>query len=275
MGVAAAGYLSAGGLELSADPLGMAPGFQVFPVRLQLVKDFEGTLREIAAVGYGVVEMCSPPGFVTMDMAPLVKMKASEMRRIIGGVGLRCVSCHFQFAELKENLEDRIAWAKVLGLKHMIIATFALPQNATMDDWRRAADDANKMGAQTRKAGMQLGFHNHGFELRQIDGVLIFDELMRRFDKHLVKSQCQVANVVGAGLDPVEFLTKYPGRFVSLHLADRPAGGGRGQAAVGKGTIEWPKVFAAARIGGIEAYFVEMNMEALKDSYPYLHAMKV
>jgi len=44
---------------------------------------------------------------------------------------------------------------------------------------------------------------------------------------------------------------------------------------VGKGTIEWPKVFAAARIGGIEAYFVEMNMEALKDSYPYLHAMKV
>ncbi len=91
--------------------------------------------------------------------------------------------------------------------------------------------------------------------------------MMSRLDPKLVKMQCQVSNVVGAGLDPVAFLTKYPGRFISLHLADKPA--------VGKGAIDWKSVFAAAKEGGIQNYYVEMNMEALIESYPYLRDLKV
>ena len=113
MGAAAAGYLLRGAPQLGADPLGKPIGCQIFPVRKQLVKDFDGTLRELYAAGYRVIEFCSPPGFVTMDMAPLVSMKAAEIRRRVEATGLRVVSCHYQFRELKDNTGERIAFAQM------------------------------------------------------------------------------------------------------------------------------------------------------------------
>jgi sugar phosphate isomerase/epimerase len=273
MGAAAAGCLSGGALQLGADPLGIPVGCQVFPVRVQLVKDFDGTLRELSAAGYRVIEFCSPPGFVTMDMAPLVSMKASEIRRKVEAAGLRTVSCHYQFKELKENVDERIAFAKELGLEQMVVATYGVPKDGTLDDWRRAAEETNKLGEKTRKAGIQLGFHNHGFEFQKIGGVLIFDELMKRWDRKLVKSQFQVS-VVSLGFDPADIIKKYPGRFLSLHLQDWSATTKR-QAPVGQGSIDWKQVFTAAKKGGIKYYFVEMDMAALKASYPYLHSLKV
>lgn len=264
--------IAAAALELTADPLGLPIGCQVYPVRDSLAKDFEGTLRAIASVGYKTIEMCSPPGYGS-DFAPLTKMSASEMRRSINDAGLRCESSHYTRRELNEKLEERIAFAKELGLKQMILSSFAVRKDATMADWMRAADELNKIGEQTQKAGIQAGFHNHNVEFSEIDGVLIYDQLMSRLDPKLVKMQFQVA-VISLGLDPIPFLTKYPGRYVSLHLMDwSPTE--KKLMPVGTGAIDWKKLFAAAKTGGVKNYFVEMNMDALKASYPYLHKLKV
>jgi sugar phosphate isomerase/epimerase len=272
-GITAAGYFSAGARKLEAAPLGLPIGCQVFPVREQLVKDFDGTLREIAAVGYRVIEFCSPPGFVKMGFASLADMKGSEIRQKVTGADLRVVSCHYQFRELKEHLDERISFARELGLKHMVVATLAIPPSAPMDEWKRAADEMNRLGERTRKAGIQLGFHNHGFEFKEIGGVLIFDELMSRFDPKLVKSQFQI-NVVGMGFDPVTYLMKYPGRFLSLHLQDWSVAEKK-EVPVGQGSIDWKRLFTAAKVSGLEYYFVEMSMDALKASYPYLLDLRV
>lgn len=272
IGAAAAGYLSAGAPELRADPLGLPIGCQVYPVREELGKDFEGTLRQIAAIGYRMIEMCSPPGYEKSGFGPLVNMKASEIRQTIRAAGLGCESSHYQFRELKDNLEDRIAYAKELGLKQMIVSTFGL-RDATLSDWERAAGEANKIGEQTQKAGIQLGFHNHNFEFKEIDGVLIYDKLMSAFDPKLVKMQFQVS-VISLGYQAATFLTKYPGRFISLHLQDWSATEKK-QVPVGQGVVDWKKLFTAARTGGVKNYFVELNMDALKASYPYLHELKV
>jgi len=269
----AAGFLSAGALELGANPLGLPIGFQVYPVRELIAKDFGGTLKQLAAVGYRNCEMCSPPGYERSGFASLVKMKASEIRRIINDAGLRCESSHYQFRELKESLEDRISYAKELGLTQMIISTFSLRPEATMDDWRRAADEANQIGSETRKAGLQLGFHNHAFEFKEIDGVLIYDELMRRLDPSLVKMQFQVS-VISLGYEAATFFTKYPGRFLSLHLQDWSPTEKR-LVAVGKGVVDWKKLFAAAKTGGVKNYFVEVSLDALQASCPYLQDLKV
>lgn len=272
-GITAAGYLASGSLELGADPLGMPIGCQVFPVREQLAADFEGTLREIAGIGYRVIEFCSPPSFVNMGFASFVGKKAPEIREKITAAGLRVVSCHYQFSELREHIDERIEFAQELGLKQMVVATLAIPASAPMDDWRRAADEVNKLGERTHKAGIQLGFHNHTFEFKEIGGVLVFDELMRRFDPKLVKSQFQL-NVLSLGLDPVAYLKKYPGRFLSLHLQDWSTTTKK-EVPVGQGSIDWKSVFKAAKASGIKYYFVEMDMNALKASYPYLHDLKV
>jgi sugar phosphate isomerase/epimerase len=272
MGSAAAGYLCGGAPKLAADPLGMPIGCQSYTVRDAIGKDFPGTLKMLAGVGFRTLEMCSPAGYATSGFGPLAKMKAAEIRQAIKAAGLRCISSHFQFQELRQNLDDRIAWAKEMGLTQMIVSTFALPNNATMDDWMRAADALNKIGEQVQKAGIQLGFHNHNFEFRIIDGVLVYDKLMGQLDGKLVKMQFQVA-VIDQGYEAATYLTKYPGRFLSLHLADWSTAEKK-QVPIGKGVVDWAKLFAAARTGGVKNYFVEMDLDLMKASIPYLHQLK-
>jgi sugar phosphate isomerase/epimerase len=271
--VAAGACLGPAARSLWADPLGLPIGCQLYPVREQIAQDFEGLLRQLAAIGYRTIELCSPPGYEKSGFGPLVKMKAAEVRKAFEAAGLRCESSHYQFRELKENLDDRIAYAKELGLKHMVLSTFGLPRSASMADWMKAAGELNKIGEQVKKQGLQLGFHNHNFEFQQIDGVFIYDKLMDEFDPKLVKMQFQVA-VISLGYQAASYLQKYPGRFSSLHLADWSSTEKK-SVPVGAGVVDWKALFAAAKIGGVENYFVEMNMDALKASYPFLRDLKV
>lgn len=273
LAIAAGTCLGPAARALRADPLGLPIGCQLYPVREQIAQDFEGLLRQLATIGYRTIELCSPPGYEKSGFGPLLKMTAAQVRQAFEAAGLRCESSHYQFRELKENLDDRIAYAKELSLKHMVLSTFGLPRNASMADWMKAAGELNKIGEQVKKQGIQLGFHNHNFEFQQIDGVLIYDKLMSEFDPKLVKMQFQVA-VISIGYQAATYLRKYPGRFCSLHLADWSSTEKR-PAPVGAGVVDWKDLFAAAKIGGVENYFVEMNMEALKASYPYLHDLKV
>jgi len=271
-------YGSATGLALAAmglkaSPLGMPIGCQTYPLRESIGKDFAGTLRQIAAGGYRMIEMCSPFSYGKNDFGRLVDLKATGIRQAIQEAGLGCVSCHFQFKELKESLDDRIAFAKELGLKQMIVSTFALRHDAPMADWTQAAGEMNKLGEQTQKAGIQLGFHNHNFEFREIDGVLIYDELMKALDPTLVKMQFQVA-VISLGYEAATYLTKYPGRFISLHLVDW-SNEQKKIVAMGAGSIDWNKLFTAAKTGGIQNYFVEMDWDLMQASVPYLQKLNV
>ena len=270
--LAAASAAATAGLRgLRADPLGLPIGTQLYPVRDLIGKDFPGTLRQIAGMGYRTIEMCSPPGYVNAGFGPLANLKAGEMRKIIQDAGLRCESCHYNFSEVRQHLDERIAFAKELGLSQMVVSTFGLPNTATMDDWTRAAAELNKIGEQTRKAGIQLGFHNHNFEFREIDGVLVYDRLMSTFDASLVKMQFQVA-VISIGFEAATYLKKYPGRFLSMHLADYSTAEKKA-VPVGAGVVEWKALFAAARLGGVKNYFVEMSLDAMGPSYQYLHGL--
>lgn len=272
MGLAAAGYLARGREELHADPLGLPIGCQTWPVREMIGKDFDGTLRQLAAQGYRTIEMCSPPAYEKMGFGALVGMKASAMRDKIRAAGLACESCHFGFKELKDHLEERLSWAQELGLTQMIISTFWLPKGAKMADWMSAADEANKMGERTRKAGIQLGFHNHDFEFEKIDGQLIYDKLMGEFDPASVKLQFQVA-VVRLGYQAADYFEKYPGRFISMHAADWSSTENK-QVPLGQGVVDWKKTFAAAKTGGVKNYFLEMEpAELMTASLPFLHGL--
>src|ERR1017187_9452109 len=212
--VSAIGLVGAG--YLGANPLGLPIGCQTWPVRQTIGKDLDGTLKELAGMG---IEMCSPPGYVQMGFGPLAQMKPAQLRDKIHAAGLGCESCHFGFTELRDHLDERLAFAKELGLKQMIISTFGVPKDAKMADWMHAVDDANKFGERTQKAGIQLGFHNHDFEFHKIDGELIYDKLMGEFDPKLVKMQFQVS-VISLGYQAADYFEKYPGRFLSIHLQD-------------------------------------------------------
>ena len=274
--VAAAGCLAAAVRELGAKPLGMPIGTQAYPVRAQIAKDFVGAMKELAGIGYETVELCSPVNhFGDAGFKVLAKYKGAEIRKMLGDVGLRCESAHFYIDELKEDIRASIDWAKDLGLTQMFASTLHGPTGPNMGDIKRATDSFNKMGEQVQSAGMQLGLHNEAFELSNVQGMHVYDELLRLLDPKLIKFQFQIS-AISAGFDVVEYLTKYPGRYISLHLQDWSSAEKK-QVPLGKGDVAWPKLFAAAKKAGVKNWYVELeslNMDATKDSYAFLKTLK-
>src|ERR1700682_5950286 len=117
---AAASFVSAGMLELRANPLGLPIGCQTWPVREMIAKDFPGTIKVLADAGFQTIELCSPVGYADSGFAGLAKYTGAELRKVLSDAGVSCMSSHFGIKELRENQEGRIAWAKDVGIKQMI-----------------------------------------------------------------------------------------------------------------------------------------------------------
>jgi sugar phosphate isomerase/epimerase len=270
---AAAGLLSTSALQLRANPLGLPLGCQTWPVRQMIAKDFPGTIKQLADAGFQSIELCSPVGYADSGFAGLAKYSGAELRKILSDAGVTCISSHFGIDELRKDQPSSIAWAKDVGLKQMIVPSLSGPKNPTTDDVKRAADEYNKMGEVAAKAGIQQGLHNEDFELSIVDGKRTYDVLLGLLDPRLVKFQFQVSTI-SQGYDAAEYFTKYPGRFFSMHVQGWSAQTKK-IMPVGQDTLDWKKIFTAAKTAGIQNYFVEMNLEMMKASVPYLRNLQV
>jgi sugar phosphate isomerase/epimerase len=245
-------------------------GFQSWIVRESIEKDFPGTMKMMAGMGYRSMELCSPPGYAKMGFGALQNLKASELKGMIKDAGLTCPSCHYGFNELKEHTQERIDYAKELGLEQMVLSSFGLPKTATLADWKKAADELNKLGEQSKKSGLPMGYHNHNNEFEKLEGELIYDALLKQFDPGLIKMQFQVA-VITVGYKAADYFRKYPGRFISAHLSDYSAN--KEVMPLGKGIVDWKEFFAAAKTGGVKNYFVEIELPLMKESAEYLKSV--
>jgi sugar phosphate isomerase/epimerase len=267
-------------------------------VRDLLSKDYDGTIRAIGKLGYQEVELFGAQ-----------TRKAADLRQLLQSAGLRAVSAHFSVQDLRGPFDEKIAYARELGLQYMICAFpwlanpariqpapksdaewfRAVMAHINLDDYKWLAELFNKAGEQTKKAGIQFGYHNHNIEFRPYDGVTGFDTLLAGTDPALVKIEMDCGWVHIAGQDPAAWLTKHPGRFPLLHVKDVKKGvkptttieGDAPTTPVGQGTIDWKTLFAAAKKSGVQHYFVEQEtfdgppLDALKASSDYLHRLNV
>jgi sugar phosphate isomerase/epimerase len=265
--------LGAGAMDLFAKPLDLPIGCQTWPVRDLIAQDFPGTVKQLAAAGFESVELCSPVGYADSGFAGLAKHTPAELRAMLSDAGVSCVSSHFTMDELRKDQPGRIAWAKDLGLTQMIVPSLDGPPHPSMDDVKRAADEYNTMGEHAAAAGIQQGLHNEEFELTTVDGKRTYDLLFDLLQPDLVKFQFQVSTV-SRGYDAAEYFTRYPGRFISMHVQGWSAKT-RKIVPVGQGTLDWKKIFTAAGTGGIRNYYVEMSLDMMRASVPYLLALRV
>ncbi len=243
-------------------------GFQVWTIREKLITDFAGTLKAMSELGYSEVEMCSPLGYSMAGFEPLNKMSGAEMKQIIEDNGLKCTSSHFTSGELNESLDNRIQWAQEIGMKQMILSSFWLAEDASVDDYRKAAEKLNLMAEKTKAAGIQMGFHNHHMEFEKRGNELIYDALLETLDPELVKMQFQVA-VVDIGYQAADYFRNNPGRFISAHLADYSPEK-ESQVPIGEGMVDWPDFFKAAKVGGVKNFYVEMDPNTFEPSAEFL-----
>jgi sugar phosphate isomerase/epimerase len=285
-GAVAAGLLP-GSARMRANPLGLPIGSQTYPHR-QRIKDgdFAGLCQDMANLGVGILELCSP---AYSEFAGLADGK--QTRKILEDHGLKCPSAHFDLKELRTRQPQSIAWAHDIGMTQMGTASLdGHVENGvtTMDIVKRVADEYNGIGEAAAKAGMQQFLHDERFETAKVGGRLTYEVLLELLDPKLVKMQFQMSAMPAVG-DAVMYFTKYPGRFLSMHLqgvdtnppapaavAGQGARGGRGGragVAVGKDSLDWSKIFAAAKTGGVKNYFVEQNWELTVQSVAYLKTL--
>ena len=254
----------------------MPIGCQVWPLR-SMLGDFPSFVRMVAEIGVTRLELCSPIGFGP-EFQSLADGKA--VARILADHGMKAESSHFSMGELRNSHRKSIDWAKDVGITQMITATLGQRGDSpSMDRVKAAAEEYNKIAAVSAKAGLQQGLHNEDFEHAMVDGRRAYDLLFDLLDPELVKFQFQMS-AIKVGLVAADYFSRYPGRFNSMHLqdVDMSAPGEAGehpQVAMGRGSIDWVKTFAAARVGGVENAFVEQSWELTRQSVAYLQTLKV
>jgi sugar phosphate isomerase/epimerase len=256
---AVAGLVAANVKTLRANPLGLPIGSQTYPHR-QLIADgkFVDLLKQLKSIGVDQIELC---GYLGGTGYPEFKSLADgkATKKIIEDNGLKAVSCHFLFPELRDNLSMAIAWSKDLGLQQMMVPTVKSgATTGTLEEAKMLTDQFNKMAVDINKAGMRAGSHNEAFDLVKLpDGTFIYDHIIAMTDPKLIGFQFQMSTI-NNGMIAAEYFAKYPNRFFSMHIQDidlkttnppgaNGRGGGHPQVPVGKGGIDWAATFAAAK----------------------------
>ena len=261
-------------------------GVQLYTVRTDLEKDFDGTLAKVAAIGYKEVEFA---GY--FNHTPQQVRDALKKHRLVSP------AAHLDYA----TVSDAGKWAKaledaaVVGQKFLVNPWIDEPIRNQPDAWKRAADVYNTAGAAAQKHGIQFCYHNHNFEFyprQDLGGKLPFEYLLETCDPKLVKMEMDLCWISAAGKDPLDYFRRYPGRFPLVHvkgLRKVPAASPTpipidkvlpDVTDVGhEDVIDWKRIFAQSKQAGIEHYFVEHDVPkdpfaSLKNSYDYLSKLQ-
>ena len=227
-------------------------GLELYSVREALAKDPENTVREVAKMGYQVVEFYGPYFEWTTD-------QAKHMRKVLDELGIHCHSTH--------NDEDNFSAAKIdrardlnliLGAKYMVQA-WSDPK-PTLDGWKNLADNLNSASDKLAPSGLKVGYHNHDAEWKAVEGKRPI-EVIASNTKPSVMLQLDVGTCLEAGADPVAWIRANPGRIRSIHCKDWSPDPKVGYKTLfGEGKADWKGIFQAAENGGgVEFYLVEQE----------------
>jgi sugar phosphate isomerase/epimerase len=287
-----------------ANPLGLPIGLQLYTVGHDMDTDPAGTLKAVAAAGYKQVEL-----------SPLSKTPPKDMKKMLDDVGLTNPAGHYMLPDLMTKLQEMIELAHLFGQEFMIVTVpwvadpsrfkpdpqmgqfglfLAIISGLTLDDWKWNAETFNKLGETIKKAGLQLGYHNHNFEWKTYGNTTGYDEFLRLTDANLVKLELDCGWATVAGQDPAAYLTKHSDRYSLLHIKDFRKGftprttllgkdpGAPVGTELGRGAIDYRGIFEAAKKAKIRAMFVEQEppftemtaLEAIKVDYAYVQNLK-
>ena len=259
-------------------------GAQLYTVRTEMEKDFDGTLAKVAAIGFTEVEFAGYFG-----------RTPQQVREALDRNRLTAPSAHIDYASVTgDKWTSVIESAGTIGHKYLINAWIDEPIRREPGVWTRIATAYNRAGEASKRAGVQFAYHNHNFEfvpLDELGGKVPYDFLLESCDPSLVKMELDLCWIAAAGKDPLEYFRRYPGRFPLVHIKGLKAVPANGAATpidkilptitdVGhEDVIDWKRTFAQSKLAGITHYFVEHDVpkqpfDSLKASYQYLTELR-
>jgi sugar phosphate isomerase/epimerase len=233
-------------------------GLELYSVRDELARDLPGTLRQVARMGYEVVEFYAPYCDWTIP-------QAKDVRTVLDDLGLRCYSTHNHLESFTpgEGMAKAIELNQILGARHIILAS-APRETAGVEGWKALAGRLTAAVAQLQPHGLTAGFHNHQTEWAKIDGgPRVMDVIAANTPAEFVL-QFDVGTCVEAGADPIAWIKANPGRIKSVHLKDWAPGKAADEKGYrvlfGEGVAPWTDIMAAVEsVGGVEFYLMEQE----------------
>jgi sugar phosphate isomerase/epimerase len=270
---------SAPGKLLAATAQGRPLGIQLYMVLKAYQDDPMGALKTLKSIGYGEIEA-------------IVTSTAETLRDQLKEAGLGCPSLHFDSLGIEPGIEA----AHTLGAQYFVSSMLPSFMEKTSggkykpaysrDDAKRTAELANQIGQKARQAGLQYAYHNHHREFTDVgQGQTFYDVLLKETDANLVKFELDCGWVHAGGKNPAEIFKANPGRIPLMHAKDflpSPKPDEYPGAELGRGTVDYKPIMAAANQYGLKHCFVEQEgpfarmsqLEAARVDYAYLRPLR-
>jgi sugar phosphate isomerase/epimerase len=255
-------------------------GVQLYSVKDEFPKDFDGTLKKLSAIGYSYVEAY---GFTEDDF---FGHTMKELSKKVKDLGMSVSGSHiWKNATIKDP--DSKEWdfwktcaatMKSGGAEWAILSS--IPKPTTLDDLKNTVDYFNHAGKICKEGGVRFGFHNHYDEFTKIESVgeAILDYLIKNTDPKLVSFQLDLGHVINGGGDIMHYVRDFPGRIRLWHASDFRLAK-RTYTEDGTGNVPYPELFKLADSSGLERLVVEQEttgdiFASLKTDFDYLKQFK-
>jgi sugar phosphate isomerase/epimerase len=238
-------------------------GLQLYTVRDETARDFTGTLRQVAQLGYTAVEFAGYGG-----------LSANDMRSLLDELGLRAFSTTAIDLNVPEKtLEHELVYARTIGCDYVTLPWVG-PERFTLAGLPTLVKQFESIGRRCRETGLRFAYHTHDYSFQGIDDTLLINNLLDATDPALVSLEIDVYWAAYAGIDPLAFLQRRGDRVPLLHVKDMEAS--REMTEVGAGTLDMAAIISAAQAGGTRWFIVEHDhptipsLESARRSLEYL-----
>ena len=238
-------------------------GLQLWSIKDELKKDFKGTLRRIAKIGYEGVEFAGYGGLSSL-----------ELKALLSELGLKACGSHVSLTELTENIDAAIEYSLEIGNKY-IICPYA--EFNTKQDVLDLAQRLNVIGEKCRAKGLIFGYHNHAHEFSKFDGEYALDLIYKETEEKLVIAEIDTYWVEYAGVNVVDYIKKHRGRCELIHIKDMQIIGDKKESTeVGNGLMNFSSIIGEAEKQGAtwliieQEYFTGLALESVEISYKSL-----
>jgi sugar phosphate isomerase/epimerase len=253
-------------------------GLQLFSLRDDMAKDPEGTLREVARMGYSFIETYGYHDGKFFGKSP------KEFSDFVSSLGMKMTSSHTGFGvytndtaaawdAVKKNMED----TKAAGSKWIVQAGYPGARYTKLDEVKKLADTFNRVGELAKSFGLKFAYHNHREEYRAVEDQIPYQLYLEWTEKSLIAFQMDIGHVANEMADYRMYLKLYSGRFGCIHIRDTNVIT-KVATEMGQGHVALEDVFNLFTNAGVEDYYVEQEeynytpLESVKMCYDYLAA---
>lgn len=217
-------------------------------------------LKTLAEAGYDAIELYGAD----------YQRKPAELRKLLDDHGLRCAGAHTPLSRLQgDQFKSTLEFAATVGFDFLIVPGLNEEYTKTLDGWRKAADEISLAAQRLADHDCRTGYHNHWIEFAPLPGSadadLPWDVFFSRADPDVIM-QFDTGNALhgNAAVDPAEYVRRYPGRALSVHLKDHARSTGA-DTIIGEGDIDFPNLLpVCAEVGGTQWFVIEHENQAVE-----------